>query len=272
MLPRATDHSQRRGIDGFQIAREAHLTPFCQSAQSGSLTPYLAPCNIFIISAEVTLASLGQTWIRLLAHVLTKGTPMSDEGRECLGVEVSFGAKELKDPILERFGDPQMISNMEKVFFSDAPTALGHSYASLMRGPGGRNDLQDVISLLQIEPWSKRATLTLSGSANGKVPCINVVQFLVRDHALQTFYFARGQDIFRKFYADGFCIGSMARTVARGLGVAPGVIRGYIGSGHIYHADMTAIHQVLEGGAAYLGSEGLFGSCEPGEAANKESR
>lgn len=221
---------------------------------------------MFIISAEVTFTCLGQTWIRLLAHVVTKGTPMSQEGRECLGIEVSFNATDLKDPILEKFGDQQMISNMEKVFFSDAPTTLGHSYASLMRGPGGRNDLQDIISLLQGEPWSKRATLVLCGSPNGKVPCINVVQFLVRDHALQTFYFARGQDIFRKFYADGFCIGAMARTVARGVGVAPGIVRGYIGSGHIYHADMTAIQQVLEGGTAYLGSG------EPGEPANKQSR
>ena len=113
-----------------------------------------------------------------------------------------------------------------------------------MRGPGGRNDLKDVIALLRAEPWSKRAVLTLCGEGDGKVPCVNTVQFLLRD-TLRTIYFARGQDAFRKFYADALCLADMAATVAAGLGAATGSISGFIGSCHVYHADRPAIDRLL---------------------------
>ncbi len=196
---------------------------------------------------------------------------MSHEGLECLGLQVSFSASDHTDPILERFADREMIANMRKVFFSGAPTALGHSYAHLMRGPGGRSDLQDIIDLLKAEAWSKRATLTFCGEPNAKVPCINVVQFLVREETVQALYFARGQDVFRKFYADGFCIASMVQTVARGVGVAPGQVRGYIGSGHIYHVDMAAIRQVLADSVEYVKSNGLSGAPEPRAVAKQKA-
>ncbi len=167
-------------------------------------------------------------------------------------MEVGFAIHDQRDGILERFGDRQMIGEMEKVFFADGPNALGHSYAGLMRGPGGRNDLRDIVDLLRAEPWTKRAVLTLCGPPNGKVPCVNVVQFLVRGGALRLMYFARGQDMFRKFYADGLCVCAMARSVAGDLGLPPGRVTGLIGSAHLYHQDMPAVRRVLEEGAEYL--------------------
>ncbi len=63
---------------------------------------------------------------------------------------------------------------------------------------------------------------------------------------LSTVYFARGQDAFRKFYADALCIGDMSRKVAAGVGVATGTITGFIGSCHFYHEDRRAIDRLLQ--------------------------
>ena len=171
---------------------------------------------------------------------------MGQEGYECLGVEVGFPAEVGEDAILKRFGNAQMIADMQQVFFGSGANALGHSYASLIRGPYGKNDLQDVIALLRSEPWSKRAVATLCGEGQGKVPCVNVIQFLLRDGAVQTIYFARGQDVYKKFYADALCIASMTRTVAGELQVSAGTVTGFIGSCHIYHSDLPAIKAMLE--------------------------
>lgn len=198
------------------------------------------------------MTTLGQSWINLLGRIVKTGTPMAEEGTECLATQVMFACEPGPDAVLERFGNRQMIAEMQKVFFAEGPNALGHSYAGLMRGPGGRNDLQDVIELLRTEPWSKRAVLTLCGPPNGKVPCLNIVQFLIRSNELQTVYFARGQDVFRKFYADGLCVISMARKVAQGLGIRTGPITGFIGSGHIYHSDRESIDKVLKEGKGFL--------------------
>jgi thymidylate synthase len=186
---------------------------------------------------------------------------MGEEGLELLGVNTSFCVTHEPDPILERFADSTMVAEMKKVFFSNEANALGHSYATLIRGPGGRNDLQDVISLLQSEPQTKRGLVNFLSDPGRKVPCISAVQFLVRDGALQLIYFARGQDVFRKFYADGLCLANMAGTIAKALGVPPGTGRGFIGSAHAYHHDMSAIRALLE-------ASGDFGSKAPeGKAA-----
>ena len=197
------------------------------------------------ISSRLKFGSLGQTWINLVELTVRTGTPLGDEGCEVLGVTVSFPAACEKDSILETFGDAQMMAEMAKVFFSEGSNALGHSYAHLVRGPGGRHDFEDVISLLREQPTTKRAMVTVCGEANFKVPCINTIQFLVRDGAVQTMYFARGQDVFKKFYADGVCLGRIAQIVAEKLALPTGWVTGFIGSSHVYHEDMPAIKQLL---------------------------
>jgi len=203
------------------------------------------------IGEHVTSATLGRAWVNLVDNILQAGTPMGDEGLELLGATVAFQITGL-DEILDRFADQEMIAEMKKVFFRESPNALGHSYAKLIRGPGGRHDLQDVIALLRDQPLTKRAMVTLAGDPGGKVPCVNAVQFLVREGAVQAMYFARGQDAFRKFYADGLCLSAMVQTVAAGIGRPTGIIRGFIGSSHIYHKDNPAIRELISSARLYL--------------------
>ena len=203
--------------------------------------------------------SLGETWFNLVQLTLESGSPMSDEGWELLGVTVAFPATAEADPVLEALGNPEMIAEMKKVFFTEGPNSLGHSYLNQMRGPAGRNDFDDVIALLRAEPWTKRAAVSLCGPPNGKVPCINAVQFLVRDRAVRTSYFARGQDAFQKFYADGLCLGLMAHKVARGLGLPAGKVVGFIASSHLYRRDLPAIREVLARGQTHLHGQSKTG-------------
>ena len=190
--------------------------------------------------------SLGEAWLQLLEQTLEKGLRMGGEGYELLAVQASFPATSSPDAVLTRLGDAQTVAEMEKVFFADGPNALGHSYAGLMRGPANRPDLEDVVALLRAEPGTKRAVVTLCGPGKGKVPCVNVIQFLIRDGALQTIYFARGQDAYRKFYADALCIGKMAFKVAAGVGVPGGTVTACIGSCHVYDQDLVAIRETLD--------------------------
>ena len=180
---------------------------------------------------------------------------MGLEGLELLGRAVSFQLAPQPDRLLEQFGDPQMMGEMQKVFFSEGANSLGHSYARLTIGPGGRNDLQDVIQLLQKEPATKRALVNFASQPNGKIPCVTAVQFLIRQDSLNLMYFARGQDAFRKFYADALCLVTMARKVATALALPMGVARGFIGSAHIYDRDLPEIRQTLKAVRRWLESQ-----------------
>jgi len=196
--------------------------------------------------------TLGESWINLVERTFTTGTLLPDGLRECLGLQVGFPGALEPDPIIERFGDRQMIAQMKRVFFEAGPNSLGHSYAALMRGPNGKSDLSDVADLLRAEGLTKRAVVTICGEAAGKVPCLNVIQFLRREEALQAIYFARGQDVFKKFYADGLCVAAMTTKVAQSLGLAVGRVRGFIGSSHVYAEDTAAIEALLAEGRNYL--------------------
>jgi thymidylate synthase len=208
-----------------------------------------------MISLRVKTQSLGRTWIDLVEQIVREGTPMGDEGLELLGRTFQFPAATLPDDVLERFADREMVQEMQKVFFSEGPNSLGHSYAKVICGPGGRHDLQDVIDLLKREPATKRALITFASQPGGKVPCITALQFLIRDEALQLIYFARGQDVFRKFYADALCLCRIGDRVATALSVPLGVVRGFIGSSHIYHRDMDVIYKTIAAVKQYTAAQ-----------------
>jgi thymidylate synthase len=208
---------------------------------------------------DLRSGSLGESWLKLVQTTVQNGISVNDESLELLEVRVAFSASTEGDELIRQFGDSRMMADMERVFFADGANALGHCYANLMRGPGGRRDLQDIISLLRAEPASKRAVVTLCGLGEGKVPCINVIQFLFRAGALRTIYFARGQDAFKKFYADALCVAKMARRVAEELSLPADTVSGFIGSSHVYHADRPAIDDFLARGNRFLRNGKLEG-------------
>ncbi len=193
---------------------------------------------------QATHSSLGETWLDLLRRTVASGSRLGDEACELLNVQAAFAA-DGPDHLLERLGDRGIISEMRKVFFTEEPNIFGHNYAARMRGPAGRRDLQDIIALLRADPLSKRAVLTLAGTGDGEVPCINAIQFLVRFGRLETVYFARGQDIYQKFYADGVCLSELARRITNALTVPAGSITGFISSLHVYDRDLPAIRKLL---------------------------
>ena len=200
---------------------------------------------------EICYRSLGETWLAILREVYHSNQTVGDDTRELLHVCASFAQGDYdSDPVLVRFASRENVEQMRKVFFTTEPNGFGHSYRDRIRGPRGRCDLSDVIELLDREPLSKRAAIVLVGEGDGRVPCINAVHFLRRGQGLVATYFARGQDVFRKFYADAVCIFEMARRVADAIGVPVDRVTGVISSAHIYLADLAAVGDVLAGADA----------------------
>ena len=189
--------------------------------------------------------TIGKAWVELVKLVEQEGMPLASEGKEVTDIRVTFQNDD-HDPVLDRFADQEMLESMKSVFFGQGENKLGHSYKELTRGPLGRNDLTDIVELLKEKDVCKRATLTLCGNGTGKVPCINVINFLIREDKLDVYYFSRGQDAYKKFYADANCIASMQNFVAEEMGTKVGSITGYIASAHSYFEDQPAIDHFLE--------------------------
>jgi thymidylate synthase len=195
---------------------------------------------------EISYSTLGETWLAALQEVVRAGEIVGNETRELLHLAVTFETADFEDdPLLLRFGSAEHVEQMRKVFFSDAPNHFGHSYRDRIRGPAGRSDLSDAVELLRRAPWSKRAVVVLTMPGDGTVPCINAMQFLRRQEGLVATYFSRGQDMFRKFYADGVCLYEIARHVAASLEIPLLSVSGFIVSAHVYLQDTAEIRDLL---------------------------
>ncbi|MFH0287178.1 hypothetical protein ACGRSR_05945 [Vibrio owensii] len=191
--------------------------------------------------------SIGKAWASLVNMVQTEGVQLADEGMEITNVTIQFKHDANKpDPILEEFADKQMIQNMEFVFFGRGEDRLGHSYKDLMKGPLAENDFSDVVALLKEKNICKRATVTFCPKGTGKVPCLNTVNFLIRNTKLQVNYFARGQDAYKKFFADALAVSEMQALVAKAVGLPVGTITGFIASAHNYFEDATQYDALIE--------------------------
>ena len=186
---------------------------------------------------------LAVAWQSLLDRILYSGF-QDNELVEVRHVPVRFTASSADSAILEKAGLEYTLHEMRKVFFTEEPNDFGHSYRRFWRGPLGRDDLSDVIELLANQPSTKRAVLTMVDPDGRKVPCVNIIQFLVRNERLETIYFARAQDAYRKFCADSLCILEFAQRVAEPLSLAVGSINGTIGSAHIYIEDLPSAREI----------------------------
>lgn len=209
---------------------------------------------------EIWRPSLGATWLAALGEVYRSGTAVGDGTRELTTVCAAFENADFRaDPLLARFASVEYVEEMRKVFFTRQPNRFGHNYSDKLRGPNRATDLSDVIELLRHQPWSKRALVTLAGPGDGTVPCINAIHFLRREEGLTAMYFARGQDMFRKFYADALCIHEMAVQVASSLAVPLILVTGVISSAHVYLEDLAEISELLSEAEQYQQETALHG-------------
>lgn len=187
------------------------------------------------------MKNLRTSWLTLMAQIKQKGKLIEEEEPylELLDQHVEFtenNAYALLDDARIR----NDFQEMEKVFFTTQENIFGHSYLDSILTPAKEpeNFIHNIANVLKKNQFSRKAILTFSPYGDSKVPCINCIHFLHRDGSVHISYFARGQDIFRKFPCDALCIIRMGRMVADELNLPLGTITGNISSAHIYLQDL----------------------------------
>lgn len=163
-----------------------------------------------------------------------------DDYIELRNYSVTFTPEECEE-FLENHQIMNDYKEMRKVFFTQEANVFGHNYAEALIGPkmGKEEAIKDIVKILNKSETSRKAILTFSPYGDEKVPCINVIHFLLRNNVLEITYFSRGQDIFRKFPCDAMCIIEYGNYVANKLGVVVSKITAIINSAHIYEKNIV---------------------------------
>lgn len=76
-------------------------------------------------------------------------------------------------------------------------------------------------------------------------PCINILDFKVRDNTVILNAFFRSQDICKKMYADALCLTIILNNMAKKLEIENTELNLYIMSAHIYEKDLKKGEQVI---------------------------
>lgn len=191
------------------------------------------------------MKDLRVSWLSLMTQIKQNGRLIEEDDEpylELLDQRVEFTANNAF-ALLDDSRIMNDFQEMEKVFFTNQNNAFGHSYLNSILTPTKEpgSFIHNIANILKKKPSSRKAVLTFSPYGENKIPCINCVHFLHRDDSLHLSYFARGQDIFRKFPCDALCIIRMGQMVAEELDLPLGTITGNISSAHIYLQDLKKL-------------------------------
>jgi thymidylate synthase len=202
----------------------------------------------------IAAPTIGDAWLAVAAHILEAGDPERYDGLPILELAhatLVVAAPDADDPLIARYGDPDRLRWMRANFADhDRVEALGgaRSYASRIfdYAGAGRDQLAWVIERLRGDPASRSATITtfepLTDAAY--IPCVSLMDFWLRDDAIELVVYAHSIDFGAKGYGNLTELALLQRQFADALDRSAGELRLIVKSAHVYdseHAEMARI-------------------------------
>ena len=233
------------------IARRPVGVPPKRPAPGGQRYVVAVSSNHPVIEA----ATLGECWLAVSKLVLEAGaTTVYDTQpiKEICRLTLSATSVDTSDPIIERFGDPAWLRWMHANFFDFADVAeLGDaaSYATRLFDDArtGRDQIQWVIDRLSADPNSKSASITtfMPLTDTSYIPCVSLLDFWLRDSAVELVVYAHSLDFGKKAYGNLVELALLQQRVADALGRPTGMLTIHVKSAHIYEPEFEAMTELV---------------------------
>jgi thymidylate synthase len=156
--------------------------------------------------------TIGEAWIAVAERILREGEVERYDGLpilELAHVTLAIAAPDPDDALVARHGDPERLRWMRANFEArDRVEALGgaRSYASRLfdYAGSGRDQLEWAIERLRADPASRSATITTFEPLTDTtyVPCVSLLDFWLRDGAVELVVYAHSIDFGAKGYGN----------------------------------------------------------------------
>jgi thymidylate synthase len=205
----------------------------------------------FVVSAS----TLGEAWLGIARRILAEGVSSRYDDLPILElprVTITVENPQTGDEIVEEFGDPERIAWMHANFTDHALVReLGdaRSYASRLFDYAGvgRDQVEWVIERLRGDPTSRSATITTFEPLldTSYIPCVSLLDFWIRDGALEQVVYAHSIDFGSKGYGNLVELAWLQEHVASELGLPVGRLDFLIKSAHVYETELDYMNTVL---------------------------
>jgi thymidylate synthase len=209
------------------------------------------------VDEEITIRteSIGEAWLGIARRILTGGVASRYDDLPVLEVPrvtITVDAPRTADAIVQEYGDVARLQWMHANFTDlSLVRELGdaRSYASRLFDYGGvgRDQVEWVIERLRADPTSRSATITTFEPLldTTYIPCVSVLDFWIRDGALEQVVYAHSIDFGAKGYGNLVELAWLQEHVASELGVPVGRLDFLVKSAHVYETEFEYMNTVL---------------------------
>jgi thymidylate synthase len=204
----------------------------------------------------VEAPTLGAGWLAVSRAILEDGALATYDAqvtRELAHVSVTIADPSPDDEVIARLGDPQWLAWMHANFFDRRDVAeLGYAKSYAVRlfdyAGSGRDQLAWVVDRLQADPECRSAAITTFQplTDTSYVPCVNMLDFWMRDGAVELVVYAHSLDFGKKAYGNLVELARLQERVAAELGVATGALVVHAKSAHVYEPEWSAMAAIAE--------------------------
>ena len=200
--------------------------------------------------------TLGEGWIDVTRAVLERGAIASYDGqrtRELALLTVVVESPSSEDETIARLGDREWLAWMHENFFVHKDVAeLGNAKSYAVRlfdyAGAGHDQIAWVVRRLREDPESRSATITTFQplTDTSYVPCVSMLDFWLRDGAVELVVYAHSLDFGKKAYGNLVELARLQQHVAAELGAATGALVVHAKSAHVYEPEWSAMAAIAD--------------------------
>jgi thymidylate synthase len=195
--------------------------------------------------------SIGEIWLNAINKVLNEGNRIkyrNTELLEIINLQLIINTPYFEDIIIQKYGKKEILEYMRKNFQTDEDVGFDYTYKQRFLNYDGINQLEYSLKNFQKRENSMDAIFsTLKPKEDTKhIPCLALLQYIVRENTLIIFTTFKSQDIGKKSYADYIEILKLFDNIKQKLNVQDVKIISTISSAHIYQEDIEELKVILK--------------------------
>jgi thymidylate synthase len=198
--------------------------------------------------------TLGEGWLAVSRAILEDGALAVYDGqrtRELALLTLVVAQPSSDDAVVARLGDPQWLEWMHANFFDRKDVAeLGDakSYAARLfdYAGSGRDQIAWAVDRLREDPECRSATITTFQplTDTSYVPCVSMLDFWLRDGAVELVVYAHSLDFGKKAYGNLVELARLQEHVAGELGATTGALVVHAKSAHVYEPEWSLMASI----------------------------
>jgi len=195
--------------------------------------------------------TLGEGWLAVSRAILVSGALATYDGqvtREIALLTLHVARPSSDDEVIARLGDPQWLHWMHANFFDHRDVAeLGYVKSYAVRlfdyAGSGRDQVAWVVARLRDDPECRSAAITTFQPLTDAsyVPCVSMLDFWLRNGAVELVVYAHSLDFGKKAYGNLVELARLQQHVADELGARTGALVVHAKSAHVYESEWSAM-------------------------------